>query len=55
MTKEHWMLLAGVLAVAGGQIATLTHWQEGISPAFIGGTLLQLAITLRACFTEKPQ
>jgi hypothetical protein len=48
-------LLVGFLGVAGVQIGTLEHgWREAMTPQFIGGFLAQLAIVLRAMFTEKP-
>lgn len=55
MSREHWLLLVGFLGVAGVQIGTLEHgWREAMTPQFIGGFLAQLAIVLRAMFTEKP-
>lgn len=54
MSKEHWVLLGAALGVAGVQVATLAHWHEAMTPAFIGGILVQMGILLRAIHTEKP-
>jgi hypothetical protein len=54
MTREHYILLAGFLAVVAMQVSTLEHWREGTSPQFIAGVIGQVAIVLRAIYTEKP-
>ena len=55
MTAEHWMLVAGFLAVIGMQLGTMgDSWQHLATPSFWGGALGQLALLIRALFSEKP-
>ena len=55
MSTEHYVLLAGFLAVVGLQLATMgDSWNHVLTPSFLGGFLGQVAILLRAIFTEKP-
>jgi hypothetical protein len=54
MSREQWMLLGAFLGVVGVQVGTLHHWNEAITPAFLGGVLVQAAILIRGFFTEKP-
>lgn len=54
MSREHWALLAIFIGAVGVQISTLAHWQEGMTPQFIGTSLVQLGIVLRGFFTDKP-
>lgn len=54
MSKDHWTLLALFLGVTGAQIAGLTGgWSDALTPTFVGGFLGQLAIVLRAFWTDK--
>lgn len=55
MTAEHWMLIAGFLAVVGMQLGTMgDSWHHLATPSFWGGALGQLALLIRAMFSEKP-
>ena len=56
MSREHWVLLAGFVGAVGIQLATLQHgWEEAMTPGFIGSSLVQLGVMLRAIYTEKPE
>lgn len=55
MSKEHWVLLAGFVAILAVQIGTLKHWNEAVTPQFLAGTLGQVALLVRGFFTEKPE
>lgn len=54
MSREQWALLAAFLATVAFQIGTLAHWEEAVTPPFVGATLGQLALLIRGFFTEKP-
>lgn len=55
MSAEHWMLVAGFVGVIGMQLATMgDSWQHVMTPSFVGGVFCQLALLLRAMFSEKP-
>lgn len=55
MNREHWLLLAAFIGLAGVQIGTLEHgWRDVLSTKFVAATLLQVAIVLRGFFTDKP-
>lgn len=55
MSAEHWVLLAGFLAVLGLQLGTMgDSWTHATTPQFWGGVLAQAALLLRAMFSEKP-
>lgn len=51
LTKEQTLLLAGFLALAGTQLASIDHWGDALRPTWVGGFLGQLAIVVRMAFT----
>lgn len=55
LTPEHYVLLAGFLAVLGLQLGTMgDSWDHAKSPQFWGGVLAQAALLLRAIYTKEP-
>ena len=55
MSREHWLILGGFVAVVGAQVATLPHWKEALTPQFIGSVLALLALQVKGIFSDKPE
>ena len=55
MQTKHWLILAGLAAAIATQLSGVQHWNEILSPPFVAGVLGQIAVTLTALFTSKPE
>lgn len=55
LQTRHWMLLAGLMAAIGVQLAGLKTWAEAASPLFVGGLFGQVAVVITSIFTERPR
>lgn len=53
MRKEHAMLLATFVAALAMQIGTIDDWQHVLRPAFVAGTLVQLAAMIRGFYVPS--
>lgn len=55
MSREHKLLIGGFLGVLAVQISALQGWSEVLQPVFVGTTLAQFAIFLKAIYSDKPE
>jgi hypothetical protein len=50
MKNEHALLVAAFLGALAIQLGTIDDWQHIIRPAFVSGTLVQLAALIRGFY-----
>ena len=56
LTGKHYAILAAMLVALGTQLGGLEHgWHDAMTPAFIGGVLMQIGTMLAALFVGAPQ
>lgn len=53
LSKEHWLLVAGFLGAMAITMTSLDTWADLNRPAVLGGFVAQLALMIRALFTER--
>jgi len=49
--SAHWTALALVLAGIGAMVVNMKDWHEALTPAFVGGVVVQMAGVLRAIYS----
>jgi len=54
MKTKHWLVLLAALGALGIMISSLGDWREALTPAFVGGAILQIVTHVIAMLTEKP-
>jgi hypothetical protein len=54
-TSKHSLVVLGLLAAIGMQLAGAPSWSAVLTPAVIGGILVQIGTTLSALFVTSPK
>jgi hypothetical protein len=52
MGKEHALLLAAFMGALALQLGTIDDWQHVLTPAFLAGTLAQIAVLIRGFYVH---
>jgi hypothetical protein len=56
LQTKHWAVIGAQLIAVGAQLAGLAHgWHDALTPAFIGGLIGQLGVTVTAIFVGAPR
>lgn len=55
MKSNHYAAIGMLLTAIALQLATAHGWSEVVSPSFVSATLLAIASTFTALFSEKPR